>query len=375
MKFISSLFLIPVLSFTTILRAEGQSSFAGATILFKMQNHYRFEMDVLENTSDKLILKSSKVFKKHSYSFEPSDNTREDNPYIKFNYSHTTEESEDPSSSLDMSLKDFTTSNGTYWFPKSNLNFSEKYVPYSNPATIVNANLKKRGNVAQETRDLILKNVIHSSTEYVFSEAFNGGYEEDVQSKFFDKKFVTRNHFNRSEMSQNLNIEAQNFSFYADEMSSNRLNARAVDSFNLGFSYSFAEKIYNSLIRYNNLNYAYLMLHLTSVLPIGLDRYDDVNSTWEQERASKWPPFKMVKDSNNNTGLFCYRKSKRKFSCNFIIEFNIAFNMPNSDQIRKYLFYPGFVSRYLKKRFQTNNNFEQESKNIDLNSLEHFKNN
>ena len=107
MKFFNFLLVVPCLFYSTFAKAETNESFGNAYIAFKMEKHYRFEMDVSKNTKDQLDLHSTKVFKKIDYSFEPLEGTAEYGPYFNFKYSQEGEEVLDDTISLKLYLSDF----------------------------------------------------------------------------------------------------------------------------------------------------------------------------------------------------------------------------------------------------------------------------
>ncbi|MAF90186.1 MAG: hypothetical protein CL674_02855 [Bdellovibrionaceae bacterium] len=368
MKFVRSLFLIPALALSTIAKADNPKSYKGADLYFKMQNYYSFEMDVVENTKDKLILKSSKVSKKHIFYLQPSKSTKESNPYSRFDISDTIPWTVDDTISLNLNLEGLTNYDSSFWFKNTSLDFSEKYVPYSKPISILDEVLNNKTSLNKDLVDLLFKRTVYMTSEYVLSKPFK---DENVFSKVFDEKISVNNSFNKAERSQDLNINAKNLSFYIRGMSSEQLNATKVNAFYFGYSHLFADYMYRSLVKNIDTNYAYKVLDLTGVFPKRFRRYHkDID--WQIEMAPNWPAFKMIEDpKTKDDGLRCERASTTKFICRFDIEYSIEFVMPKSDEPTAY--YPPFITNYLKKENYTAEMLDEGIKHINLDSLKHFK--
>jgi hypothetical protein len=370
MKLLSLLLVGPCLFYSVFATAETQRNFSRGNILFEMKKHYRFEMKVDKNTKDSLNLYSTKVFKKAEYSYKPTRITDKASPYYNFRHTEPGEETEDDTVSLHLYLSDFYKYNDSHWFRKSLLQFREKFVPYSNAANMMNLALHRAKVTDKNTRDTLLKRTVWLTSEYALSKPYN---DVDVESKVFNQVTRTSNHINEWERSQNLSIEAENFSFFA-RGNAKSLNAKSLDSFYFGNTHhSLTRNMYNSLWKNDDVNYSYLMLMLTNVLPVKVSRYSE-DLSMVQDIRRKWPAYDNIE--NPNTGdedLKCVRNSKTSFTCYYSIVNNVLLTMPSSTELESN-HYPAFIINALKKNKVSHEEFEEGVKGVDLNSLKHFNN-
>lgn len=296
--------------------------------LLKKEKAYHFVMEVINSSPSTLTLKSTQVFKKNQWRIQVDTKVPKDHRYYQYDSYQNWPESQDDTVSLELQLENLTSNDGEQYYRTRLFDFREKMVPYLSARDGILSHIQLirdlYGEDAVSGQDALWSAKLHTFVANEYSEVEESSYDRYSWSKKPGKVVETRQIPN-GDFSFDLNIKSSGFFAYIDSNNRNSLNTEGINSFYLEKSDLIAEKMSKFLLKSDDINIAYNMRGITTLLPLQVSYYD--KKTYKEE-SKKWPAATISNPYAKNDNLYCVRKSSKHFSCSINFVFYRRLLMP-----------------------------------------------